>query len=120
MIACCFRLCVILQLTFGLLVPKMGAVIAGLVPGVTQVVICTGSEMITLTLGPDGAPIETEELRAEPCVMVTEAAAESPAPALWRALDSDHADAFSAIAAPERPPRPYIVKWPSQGPPHWG
>lgn len=120
MIACCLRACLIALLAAGLLVPKMGAVIAGLMPGVTQVVICTGAEMITLTLAPDGTPIDTGELHAEPCVMASEAVAEGPPPALWRALARDHADAFTAIAAPGTPPELFAVKRPSQAPPRRG
>ncbi|MEL6645900.1 MAG: hypothetical protein AAFQ79_18360 [Pseudomonadota bacterium] len=117
MLAACLRIGLVIALTTGLILPKMGGVLAGFVPGVMQVVICTGTEMVTVTLGPDGQPIETEVIEGEPCVMTAAALPADTALPLWHRLARDHRDAFSAVVLDRAPPRLFAVKWPSQAPP---
>jgi len=62
--------CVVVPLLlWALLLPKLGAILLDLHPGVEMTVICTGTSMVTLRIGPDGTPIEVDYEEDAPCVM---------------------------------------------------
>ena len=85
----------ILLILSGLLAPRMTAVLAQVIPGVQTMVICTGDELIVLTIGTDGVPIETEDSTQHPCVMGdTISVAENTLP-FWAVLGRDFAHHFA-------------------------
>ncbi len=63
------RCALVVAVAIGLLLPRMSAVLAEVLPGVQTVVICTGYEITTLTLGPDGNPIETDAIATPHCTL---------------------------------------------------
>lgn len=52
-----------------MLLPKVSALLIELHPGVQIAVICTGTDMFLLRLGPDGKPIKVENGDEAPCVL---------------------------------------------------
>ncbi|TFL18105.1 hypothetical protein [Jannaschia formosa] len=83
------RLLLVLLVALGLLLPRTGAVLAELA-GFESVVICRGADLATVTIAPDGTPVEVEIEGHGPCL-----AAATPAPlalpaATWSALAADY------------------------------
>ena len=79
---------VIFALLFaGLLLPKASAVLAAMLPGAFQtIVICTGTGLQTITLAPDGTPVETTDQAPENCTLF-KASLSAPLPEpFWQAL----------------------------------
>ncbi|MEM9584625.1 MAG: hypothetical protein AAGA08_16060 [Pseudomonadota bacterium] len=71
----------ILLVCFGLLLPKLGAMLFEIVPGLTQAVICVGSQVVVLTLNEDGEPVDVPEPLVEHCALgdvVASSAAPNP------------------------------------------
>lgn len=62
------RYVLIVSLTLGLMLPKMGAVIVAMVPGVITAVICNGAEMVVISIDQDGQPIELPSAPVDTCV----------------------------------------------------
>lgn len=63
------RTLLILLLSAALLLPKASATLAVLMPGsYTALVICTGSELVQIVLGPDGAPVGEGEVHGLHCL----------------------------------------------------
>lgn len=60
---------VVLLILAGLVLPKLSVLALHLHPDITTVVICTGSEMVTISIGADGTPIETGETDQSPCLV---------------------------------------------------
>ncbi|GAA6209426.1 hypothetical protein NBRC116601_27190 [Cognatishimia sp. WU-CL00825] len=58
-----------LFLIVALVLPRVSAVLVEFIPGVDTVIICTGSEYVTLTLGPDGTPIDVAESSDNRCTL---------------------------------------------------
>jgi len=56
------------MLIAGLLAPKVSALLLHVHPGVMAVVICTGTEMIVVHVGPNGEPIEDMASDHQPCI----------------------------------------------------
>lgn len=80
------RVLLVLCLVAGILLPRAGAILTELIPGIDRMVICTGTEMITLTIGPDGEPIQEIDSATPHCVMADGADhIASPLP-YWQAL----------------------------------
>lgn len=90
----------VLATVVGLLLPKMSAVVATLVPGVMVVTICTGSEMVTLTLNADGEPVEEVEPAVDHCVMADLVQKDPQAEAPWVALARSYRCPFVANPNP--------------------
>ena len=65
------RTVLFLFLAGALLFPKLNALLIELHPHVRTVVICTGSELVTLKIGPSGQPIEAEAASHAPCLVGT-------------------------------------------------
>jgi hypothetical protein len=63
------RAACVLFLVTGVLVPKMSAALVALMPGFQAMVICTGTELVTIVLAPDGSPIEVSKTDTAPCTM---------------------------------------------------
>lgn len=97
------KTCLILPLLLGLVSPKIGAVLLDLHPNITQVVICTGSETVTLRLGADGTPVETRVSEDVPCVLGEAVPGARQAAAGWTQLARRYPARFQAV--PNRRPR---------------
>lgn len=79
-----FRLALILSFVLlGLLVPKVSALIAHFHPQITTIVICSGSELITYQIGPDGKIVQTDERDHAPCHIATPNQLAQPLDAFW-------------------------------------
>ncbi|KCV83357.1 hypothetical protein ATO10_01310 [Actibacterium atlanticum] len=101
----------------GVVAPKISAALIFVMPGFTSVVICTGAEMITLTLAPDGTPIEPQQIGAAPCVLsdlLQAAPAQIP---LWRALELPQARLFAIKTSPLARATAFARPNPSRAPP---
>ncbi len=59
----------VLALLAGMMLPKMSAALVTLLPNVQTVVICTGDELLTIVLGPDGTPIEIKDTETMDCTL---------------------------------------------------
>jgi hypothetical protein len=67
------RVLLVLTLATGLLIPRMGAVLAE-AAGFERAVICVGDTLVTVTLGADGAPVDIVEGDVHPCLAAVPAA----------------------------------------------
>lgn len=103
-------------LLVGLLLPRMGAALAGLAPGVQLVVICRGDALVTIAVGADGAPIEVETAEPVPCLTAPSPPGEA-APADWRRLALAIPRAARLAPAAPRGPDPALEPYPTRGPP---
>ncbi|MEJ6404335.1 hypothetical protein [Yoonia sp. 2307UL14-13] len=91
----CVRGVLVLLLIAGLLIPRMSAVIADVIPSIQTMVICTGEGLITLTIGPEGEPIEVVENQQHPCVMSEGVTFATVAIPFWQKLAADYFHAFA-------------------------
>ncbi len=95
------RLFVVLPLLIaGMLVPKVSALALHLNPNIMAIVICTGSELVTIHIGPDGTPIEAEDTLLSPCVMADPNDVSAPAYARWTQAPRSYQVSFSDIRRP--------------------
>ncbi|GFE64890.1 hypothetical protein [Litoreibacter roseus] len=101
----------------GLLAPKMTAALAEVIPGVQTFVICTGSEIVRVTLSADGEPIEEPVITTDHCVLGDLAAHTPDYTAHWHALARDYQFRFSVRLHPAPNGDLFAIKWPSQAPP---
>ncbi|MBV6658461.1 MAG: hypothetical protein KI785_11905 [Devosiaceae bacterium] len=94
-------------LCVAVLVPKVAGMLVDILPGYHTVVICSGGEMIAITLSPDGEPVQHGEGKSEPCqlnhALVFD---ERPIP-LWIALACSYA--FEVACAPNLVPDPSVL-----------
>tara|TARA_Y100001956_G_scaffold69512_1_gene72855 strand:+ start:75 stop:488 length:414 start_codon:yes stop_codon:yes gene_type:complete len=112
-----FHTLLVLATVVGLLLPKMSAVVASLVPGVMVVTICTGSEMVTLTLNADGEPVEEVEPAVDHCVLA-DLIQDQPQPeAPWVALARSYRCPFVATPNPYQTCDYLRQQDPPRGPP---
>lgn len=105
-------------LCLAVLLPKAGGLLLEVMPGVTKAVICTGSELVVLTLGPDGEPIEElPEPLLDTCVLgdVT-TVAEAPTP-LWVRLARSFEDRFVPVVTRREHTTHPATPPPGQAPP---
>lgn len=101
----------------GLVLPKMSAVLASIVPGVMVVTICTGTDMRTLTLNADGVPVEEVEPMVDHCVLAEVTPTDmDPAPH-WVALARSYRCPFVAVPSPFRACDDLGQQDPPRGPP---
>lgn len=68
-----------LLLVFGIAAPKAGWLIAHWALGAETLVICTGTQLVTLTLDADGNPVEGSTPQAHDCVFAKGDATAPPA-----------------------------------------
>ncbi|SMX32594.1 hypothetical protein COL8621_00855 [Actibacterium lipolyticum] len=81
------RALIFAMLFAALLLPKASAVLAAMIPGAFQtIVICTGAGLQTITLGPDGAPIETTDQAPENCTLFKASLTPALPDQFWQAL----------------------------------
>lgn len=111
------RYLLILLIILGTLAPKVTAVLAEILPGFQTIVICTGTEMMTLRVGPDGVPIETTEAISDTCAMENVAQYDIAPLPYWVSLTHDNTQRFSVIQNAQSPHPIFIIKEPSHAPP---
>ncbi|MFQ6546987.1 hypothetical protein AADZ90_003465 [Aestuariibius sp. 2305UL40-4] len=107
----------VLSLVLGLLVPKMGVVLVELIPGWQTMVICTGGEMVVMTISPEGEPVEVEQDGAEPCPPANVIAdAEQDIPR-WVYLARDYGDQAIHRPSLRRDLSVILIRGPTRAPP---
>ena len=107
----------VILLVSGLLAPRMSAVLAQVIPGVQVLVICTGDQMVTLTIGADGKPIEMDNAELHPCITTAANKHVTLADPYWSLLGRDYAFGF-AVRESTKPAQPPLSRIsPSRAPP---
>ncbi|MEM6595743.1 MAG: hypothetical protein AAF672_13215 [Pseudomonadota bacterium] len=102
--------------SLGIILPKAGGVLLEVMPGFTQAVICTGSEIVVVTLDAEGDPVELPEPAMEHCVLDKGAVAFAAPYPSWVKLASQFETAF--VSASVRAPAAHLrLLPPGQGPP---
>ncbi len=105
----------VLLLTLGLLLPRTGAALADLM-GFQSLVICTGTDLVTLVISPDGTPIEVEIAEHGPCLAATIPMTPDRPVTTVQTLVADH-----HLGLPSPQPHPLSIQWngppPERGPP---
>ncbi|MEM9797091.1 MAG: hypothetical protein AAF919_11405 [Pseudomonadota bacterium] len=86
------RIALIFLVGLGLLLPRAGAVLAE-VAGFDTVVICRGADLVTIFVGEDGTPVETEIAELGSCLS---------------AMPSGSVDRPMAVAKALRPSEPVL------------
>ncbi|MCY4179170.1 MAG: hypothetical protein OXC60_21110 [Litoreibacter sp.] len=105
-----------LTVSLGIVLPKAGGVLLELMPGFTQAVICTGSEIVVITLDAKGDPVELPEPAVEHCVLDNVVAALSTPAPTWVKLRPQFETAFVSVSV--RAPAAHLgLLPPGQGPP---
>lgn len=104
-------------LLWALLLPKLSAILLDFNPNVQTVVICTGTEMITLTVGADGKPIHVDDGEEAPCVITEEELVTAPSDPDWVALTRSFSFAFVVNASHVLQDAPERLNRHSQAPP---
>ncbi|MEO1025679.1 MAG: hypothetical protein AAFX07_09005 [Pseudomonadota bacterium] len=112
------KTCVLLPLLlYALLLPKVSAVLLDIHPGIQVAVICTGTEIVTVRIGPDGIPIETGQTDDAPCLAAdTPPNAAQPIPA-WVTLARNFKTPFVAVPSTANRHNPALLNRESQAPP---
>ncbi|MEM1265046.1 MAG: hypothetical protein AAGI50_03420 [Pseudomonadota bacterium] len=108
------RICLITVLLAGVLLPRASGALISVLPGFHSAVICTGGELVRITFGPNGAPVEV--IREHDCTLVEPSAT----PALsrsWRRLALAPGPASPSLSQWARSPVPYRGLSPSRAPP---
>lgn len=117
MFAAIARILMLYALVFGILAPKMSAVIVQLVPGIQTLVICTGNGLVTLTIDADGEPVEMPRAEVDHCTMVDANSLDASFIPPWRAFTGDHTRLFTIKLHPSPDDHRFNQIPPSQAPP---
>ncbi len=111
------RLVLMLVLCLGILLPKVSAAITLALPGLFRtIVICTGDSLQTITLGPDGSPVEMSQGDDQHCTLMADPADQRPADGFWQALARSHRVLLPA-ALPTLPDWRHAHSMPTRAPP---
>lgn len=106
-----------LLLVLGLIAPKLSAAVAMALPGAQIAVICTGDAMVTLVIGADGKPIQTELEDAGPCAFGNQILTADPVVPQWQHIARQYAHVFAIKLHPAPAGKPYQRRRPAHGPP---
>ncbi|WP_368185215.1 hypothetical protein [Aestuariibius sp. HNIBRBA575] len=111
------RALMVCLVVLGLLAPRMSAILVHVIPGIQTVAICTGAEIIILTLDANGTPIESQEHKSEHCVLADLVIAQAQPDPHWQALARDYTRPFTIVVhdAADRDRLSHIL--PSRAPP---
>lgn len=104
-------------LLMGLLLPRMGAVLVEVIPGLTQAVICTGDAMVVLVLDGQGQPVEIPERDSPPCLHADTPSGLQIADPTWHDPISDPNLGPANLARAPEGPRVFVDLKPAQAPP---
>lgn len=95
----------ITALVFMLITPRISAVVTEFIPGLDAVVICTGSELITVSLDENGTPTKHSTQNTGDCTRTTDTPAQIAQSAIFTLLANTYQIAFvvhaNAIATQE-------------------
>ena len=84
-----------------LLVPRMAAAALSFLPGYTTIAICTGAEIVYLTLDSEGNPVDVgDPVDVTPCVLADANTTDGVRTPAWHALAANWADPF--VSSPHR------------------
>lgn len=117
MVGFAVRILTVTLLLWAMILPKVAGVLLEWHPNIQTVVICTGTDMVTLTIGPNGKPIEVESEEDAPCVMTEETVIEVDVRTAWIALARDYRATFIAHPSPLNGHLSKLLNRTSQGPP---
>ena len=100
------RLCLVMALSLGLLLPRVSAVVGDLAGGsLGAVILCDGSGLVTLSLDGDGKQVPPLSHHAH-CALLHAIGTGAPPPDLaWRLAEPTLAPVFVAVSLP-RPADP--------------
>lgn len=107
----------VLCLVLGTVLPKASAVLFEIIPGFQSIVICTGTDLVTLQIGPDGAPVKTPTDQHDVCAVEDPLRLAERTIPFWVRSTQNHALAFSVIANIDAPRPIFTIKSPSHAPP---
>lgn len=111
------RSLIVFYLILGIVLPKVSGLLLELHPGVTVQVICTGTEMITLRIGPDGNPVKVTQTDAGPCVLSDPSMADLRVDPPWVVLARQFDTTFIAVPSPTSDTERLAIQPESHGPP---
>lgn len=83
-----------------LVLPRVSAAVVEFLPGVDTYVLCTGSEYVTVTLGPDGSPIDVSESTENQCTVSDSVVTPGGSAPFWHALARSYRRPFVIIEHP--------------------
>ena len=104
-------------LIVALLLPRISAVVVEFIPGIDTVVLCTGSDYVTITLDGEGSPVEVSETQDSDCLRgFADPIVQTPE-TLWQKLARSYAVDFTRRDHPA--PASEVLKTlePSRAPP---
>lgn len=84
-----------LFLIIALIMPRISAVVVEFIPGVQSMIVCTGDAFVTITLGPNGEPLEVEESADNTCTLSDTAEFTAPITPHWHELARSYLRPFS-------------------------
>lgn len=100
-----------------LALPRVSAVLVELIPGIDTVVICTGSEYVTITIGPDGEPLDVDESSDNRCTLSDMAGIGLRPQTFWQRLATSFDKAFSVAENQRLADLHLTFQQPSRAPP---
>ena len=106
-----------LFLIMALALPRVSAVLVEFIPGIDTVVICTGSEYVTITLGPDGKPLDVDESSDNRCTLSEMAGIGLRPQTFWQRLATSFDKAFSVAENQRLADLNLTFQQPSRAPP---
>ena len=83
-----------------LVLPRVSATVVEFLPAVDTYVLCTGSEYVTVTLGPDGSPIDVSESTENQCTLSDSVVTPGGSALFWHALARNYRRPFVIIEHP--------------------
>lgn len=110
--------CVFIPLLLcALLLPKVGGLLLHIHPGIMTMVICTGTELVTIQIGADGEPVEAETTESGPCLLNVADLGEGRTDPAWIALASSYKTPFVVKSNQGTHHNHALINRESQGPP---
>lgn len=105
-------------LSIALVVPKMTAALTSVLPGFSIAILCTGTAIERIVIGPDGQPVDVKTTEHAPCITAAAEGMRAPVTTDWVALNRSYAISFVVIAHPTPSQDIIYTRPPFQGPPH--
>ena len=111
------KICIALLLCIALVAPKMTGLLTSVLPGFSVVVLCTGTAIERVLIGPAGKPVEIETTDHSPCVATDPDHKRQPLNAQWVAMARDYRPSFVVISHPSPSQVLTYARPPQQAPP---
>jgi hypothetical protein len=90
----------LLVLIVALLLPRVSAVLVEFLPGVDTVILCTGSDYVTVTLDAEGNPTEVSDAQGSDCLRSLAAEVSLDPSSFWQKLTRDFDVVFARLEHP--------------------